>query len=64
MKFFHLMILIAATLALGIVGIFSAKIMLGIMPKSLVVLILVPAEFILVWVVIRLNSPGAAGPGK
>jgi hypothetical protein len=57
MKFFHLIILIGATLALGIIEIFSAKLLLGMMPKSLVVLILAAVGFVLVWAVIRINTP-------
>jgi hypothetical protein len=56
MKFFQLLILIGANLALGIVGIFSAKLLLGMMPKSLVVLILAAVGFVLVWAVIRINT--------
>jgi len=57
MKFFHLLILIGSTLALGIVGIFSARFLLGLMPKVWVVLILAAVGFILVLAVIRINSP-------
>ena len=57
MKFFHLLVLIGSTLALGIVGIFSAKFLLGLMPKIWVVLILAVVGFILVLAVIRINSP-------
>ena len=57
MKFFHLLILIGSTLALGIVGIFSARYLLGLMPKVWVVLILAAVGFILVLAVIRINSP-------
>ncbi len=57
MKFFHLIVLIGATLALGIVEILSAKLLLGMMPKSLVVLILAAVGFVLVWAVIRINTP-------
>jgi hypothetical protein len=57
MKFFQLLILIGANLALGIVGIFSAKLLLGMMPKSLVVLILATVGFVLVRAVIRINTP-------
>jgi hypothetical protein len=57
MNFFHLLLLIGSTLALGIVGIFSAKFLLGLMPKVLVVLILAAVGFILVLAVIRINSP-------
>jgi hypothetical protein len=65
MKFFSLLVLIGATLALGIVGIFAAKLLLGLMPKSLVVLILAVAGFALVWATIRLNSCQAvAAPEK
>jgi hypothetical protein len=60
MKFFHLIVLIGATLALGIVGIISAKLLLGMMPKSLVVLILAAVGFVLVWAVIRINTPKPA----
>jgi hypothetical protein len=60
MKFFSLLVLIGATLVLGIVGIFAAKLLLGIMPRSLVVVILAAAGFALVWTVIRLNT-GQAG---
>jgi hypothetical protein len=59
-KFFHLIVLIGATLALGIVEIFSAKLLLGMMPKSLVVLILAAVGFVLVWAVIRINTPKPA----
>jgi hypothetical protein len=61
MKFFSLLVLIGATLALGIVGVFAAKLLLGIMANSLVVIILSAAGFILVWTVIRVNSRQAAG---
>ena len=64
MKFFHLLILIGATLALGIVGIFSAKLLLGLMPKIWVVLILAAAGFVLVVAVIRINSPPSPVPKK
>jgi hypothetical protein len=60
MKFFSLLVLIGATLVLGIVGIFAAKLLLGIMPRSLVVVILAAAGFALVWTIIRLNT-GQAG---
>jgi lipopolysaccharide export LptBFGC system permease protein LptF len=60
MKFFSLLVLIGATLVLGIVGIFAAKLLLGIMPRSLVVVIPGAAGFALVWTVIRLNT-GQAG---
>jgi len=64
MKFFHLLILIGATLALGIVGVFSAKMLLGLMPKVWVVLILAAAGFVLVVAVIRINSPASPVPKK
>jgi hypothetical protein len=64
MKYFHLLILIGATLALGIIGIFSAKMLLGLMPKVWVVLILAAAGFVLVVAVIRINSPPIPGTKK
>jgi hypothetical protein len=60
MKLFPELILIGATLALGIIGIFSARLLLGVMPKSLVTIILAAAGFVLIRAVIRLNTRQAA----
>jgi hypothetical protein len=64
MKFFHLLILIGSTLALGIVGIFSARFLLGLMPKVWVVLILAAVGFFLVVAVVRINSRQIAVTAK
>jgi hypothetical protein len=56
MNFFSAAILIGAMLALGIAGVFIAKLLLTMMAKPLVVLIMAIAGYILVWAVIRLNS--------
>ena len=64
MKFFHLAILIGAMLALGILLIFAAKLLLGLLPKVWVVLLLAVCEFLLVVAVIRLNSLKAAASGE
>jgi hypothetical protein len=61
MKFFPALVLIVAVLALGIMGILESKILLGVMSKSLVVVILAAAGFALVWAAIRFNSRLAAG---
>ncbi|MBI5585096.1 MAG: hypothetical protein HY892_14885 [Deltaproteobacteria bacterium] len=64
MKFFSLLVLIGAVLALGIIGIFAAKLLLGLLPKSLVTVILAVAGFILVLAVIRLNSRQAVAAAE
>ena len=56
MNFFSTTILIGATLALGIAGVFIAKLLLAMMAKPLVVLIMAVAGYIIVWAVIRINS--------